>query len=295
MVKSHFVIAWGIVALMFCACSPKVDNQRNKVTPRIKYVNMGSSFASGLGVTKISSTSTVRCWRSHDNYSQQLARRLDLELTDVSCHGAKTTDVFEGTPEQAAQIEAIKTDVGLVTINIGGNDLGYIGGLIAASCLTHKISGDAPKVGMCLTPPTAPTEQDYISTEKQMMKVAEEIKQRAPNAILVFVDYATVLPAQGQCETMPMATTAADSARRIAKNLKDITERVAAANKALLMKASDMTSQHHVCATEKWMRGYPDAKWDFETIPYHPTVESMTAIASELEDLLSKYLSRKLE
>jgi hypothetical protein len=61
---------------------------------------------------------------------------MKLSLTDVSC-GNATTDNILTTPQKdhPPQIDAVTPDTKLVTITIGGNDVGYVPLLMAAALL----------------------------------------------------------------------------------------------------------------------------------------------------------------
>ena len=178
---------------------------------------MGSSFAAGPGVTASADTPPNRCTRSIDNYAHQLARRRNLDLVDVSCGGATTANVLQPWGELPAQIDALTPDTALVTITIGGNDVGFIGGLIMASCsdLADRPTGTAAPT-MCQAmaarraagpqsalPPqiSGPTEESWRSVEAGLDRIAVEVRQRSPGARLVFVDYPLVVPAGKSCPT----------------------------------------------------------------------------------------------
>ncbi len=275
---------------------PKSPEWDNSVLPNLilrgiksggKYVSMGSSFASGPGVTQVVEGSPRRCGRSQDNYAQQVSQVLNLTLVDVSCSGATTEHILGAWNELPAQIDAVDADVELVTVLIGGNDLGYIGNLMLASCLHHEKTSDDPDKKTCWKPGPSVTEDDFRATEARMTQIATAVKNKAPEAVLVFVDYATVLPPEGSCESTPMSLGVADNARTVATRLREMTERVALNSGAIYLKASQLTEEHHVCAQESWMRGYPSAAWTFAEMPYHPTLPAMSAIARALVKALT--------
>lgn len=251
------------------------------------YVAMGSSFASGPGISPSAQGLPARCGRSAMNYAQQLARLRGLDLTDVTCSGAQTKHVLNAWRELPAQLDAVRADTALVTVTIGGNDIGYIGGLINASCaaLVKRSPiqiGVAPKC----RPVQPPTESDYDDLSIQLTTIAQQVRARAPKAVLAFVTYMTVLPPSGVCEAAPITPTQADASRAIASRLAAITAQVAQANGALLIDGAGITRAHHVCAKHPWMQGYA-ANPDWKTqVPYHPTRDAMTAIAAALDKAL---------
>ncbi len=64
-----------------------------------------------------------------------MARRCGLDLHDVTSSGATVEDVLRTSQfGQPPQIGAVTATTDLVTVTIGGNDIGYIPSLIAA-CL----------------------------------------------------------------------------------------------------------------------------------------------------------------
>lgn len=248
-----------------------------------RYVAMGSSFASGPGVTTSADTPANRCTRSADNFAHQLARARKLSLTDVSCGGATSEHVLSGWNELPPQVDALTADTRLVTITIGGNDLKYVGGLMAASCRT----GDAMPGGRTMRcgslPPVTP--QEAAGVERSLDAIAAEVKRRAPNATLVFVEYLALLPDRGGCAITPISTADADRARDAARQLSAITRRVAKRAGAKVLRA-DASRGHDACAAVPWVTGFDPAARGTGKVPYHPNLDGMTAIARSLDRML---------
>lgn len=103
--------------------------------PWKQYVAMGDSFSSGQGVgpyqpgTDIEGPPQNRCRRSqHGAYSQLLngspSTRLSLTAF-VACGGAETWHVINGRDTEGSQLDALSVDTDVVTITIGGNDIGF--------------------------------------------------------------------------------------------------------------------------------------------------------------------------
>lgn len=238
---------------------------------------MGSSFAAGAGVTTSPDDPPNRCGRSIDSYPRQLARRRGLALVDVSCSGATTAHVLGPWNELPAQIDAVDGQTGLVTITVGGNDLGYIGALFRASAC-------APRDGASC-PATSPSAQDYVDVEQRLDTIAREVRRRAPRALIVFVDYQAVLPPDGVCAATPVGDAQADASRALAQRLEEITARVARRNDAFLLRASRLSRGHSACAPEPWMHGVVDRS---QGASYHPNLAGVSAIANALDDLMPR-------
>ena len=266
-----------LTALAGCVSAPGVQ-------PGGKYVAMGSSFAAGPGIPDYYEAQPAPCYRSTQNYAHQLAERLSLTLIDVSCSGATTAHLTGPRGIIPPQLDALTPDTRLVTITIGGNDLGYIGGLVASSCagLQAETGVDAD-CGPLLAPPA---EKTFADLAQRMDAVAKEARRRAPEAQLVFVDYLAVLPEAGTCPATPLNDFAADGARYTARRLAGITRTVAGDNGASIITASEFSKGHDACSAEPWMHGYPRPEAPIKGTLYHPNVAGMTAVADALEELL---------
>ena len=98
-----------------------------------RYVAIGSSFAAGPGITPPATGRPTKARQSQRNYPHLVSRQCGLDLHDVTSSGATVENVLHtsqfGQPPQIAAVTA-RTD--LVTITIGGNDIGYIPSRIAA-------------------------------------------------------------------------------------------------------------------------------------------------------------------
>lgn len=241
-----------------------------------RYVSMGSSYAAGLGIAPYQEGAPARCARSTRNYAHQLAEKRGLTLVDVGCAGAKTSAILQPWGELPAQIDAVTPDTALVTITIGGNDIGLVGGLYGGSCRERGEANCAPQ--------SAPTEADYAALKVAMTGMVKSIRERAPKAQVVLVEYPTILPTQGSCAAAPLADADADAARTKAARLLVVTREAAAAGGASVITTSEISRSHDACAAQPWMNGYPAPG----AAPYHPNLAAMTAIADALDAALPR-------
>lgn len=89
---------------------------------------LGDSYGSGYGVPPYGA-----CGRSDAAYGVQIDGRMRLRLDDfVACAGATTASLVAG-----GQLEALDEDTDVVTLSIGGNDIGWSSAVVA--CL---VGGD---------------------------------------------------------------------------------------------------------------------------------------------------------
>ncbi len=251
--------------------------------PSASYVAMGSSFAAGPGLLPHAVDAPARCGRSTRNYAQQFAALRGLTLDDVSCSAATTQAILEPWKELPAQIDAVGPATRLVTVTIGGNDVGYVGQLLHASCrqLVAQGRGAAERC----RPVNEATDANFAALERSMRTIAAVVRTRAPQAQLVFVDYLTLLPSSQTCAVTPLTAAEADQARATAARLLALTAEVSAVTGALLLRASSLSADHHACATEPWVWGYPAPD---KQAPYHPNLAGMTALAKTLDEVLPR-------
>ncbi len=99
-----------------------------------RYVALGSSMAAGPGIRPRAAGAPRWSGRSARNYAHLIARRYQHDLVDVTFSGATTAHVLterqRGAPPQIAALDGTES---LVTVTIGGNDVGYVPLLMAAS------------------------------------------------------------------------------------------------------------------------------------------------------------------
>jgi lysophospholipase L1-like esterase len=89
------------------------------VAATVRYVALGDSYSSGVGAGSYT-TESGSCLRSTKAYSQLWANaHAPASYRSVACSGAKTTDV------NANQLAALSSTTSLVSITIGGNDVGF--------------------------------------------------------------------------------------------------------------------------------------------------------------------------
>ncbi|MGA8723467.1 MAG: SGNH/GDSL hydrolase family protein [Acidimicrobiales bacterium] len=100
-----------------------------------QYVALGDSYASGLGSFSYlpgTNKSQNGCDQATDGYVKQLATDLGYALGFEACSGATIDSLVEGSN---AQESALGHDTRVVTLSIGGNDVGF------APVLTSCVSG----------------------------------------------------------------------------------------------------------------------------------------------------------
>ncbi|MEX0789623.1 MAG: SGNH/GDSL hydrolase family protein [Actinomycetota bacterium] len=174
----------------------------------LSYVALGDSYTAGPLVLP-HDPNNPGCYRSLLNYPHLLNSRYQFSsFTDVSCSGAKTDDmfapqsIFDG--ENPAQLDALQPATRLVTLQVGGNDIGF--SEIAISCISLLPLGTPCQAIY------APGGVDEISrrineTRPKIDAVLAAIKQRSPEASTYLIGYPSLFPenALGCWPFMPYA------------------------------------------------------------------------------------------
>ena len=135
-----------LVALAATACVDAPSREPRPLPEPDVYVALGDSFASGEGVQPYlagSGDAGDACHRSRSAYATAVAEATGLTLRFRACSGATIADMFrtQRTPGGGNAVGpqlapgVLGPDVALVTLSIGGNDLGF--GPVLRHCVMH--------------------------------------------------------------------------------------------------------------------------------------------------------------
>lgn len=248
--------------------------------PRIgRYVALGSSMAAGPGIRPRAAGSPWRALRSAGNYPHVIARRTGAGLVDVTYSGATTshllTDSQNGAPPQ---IQALDGTEDLVTVTIGGNDVGYVP-LLAAATLppaVRALPAIGPRLRALLDP--GARENALERAAGSLREVGAAVRRSSPRARVMFVDYLTLLPPPDVAD-QPLPADIAALARRVGCRLAALTEAAARETGCEIVAASRASRDHHPWSPDPWTTG-PGLFLPWRPAPFHPTPAGMTAVAA---------------
>lgn len=246
--------------------------------PVKRYVALGSSMAAGPGIRPRAPGSPRAAGRSARNYPHLVAEALGFDLVDVTFSGATTANVLTESQRGAPpQVEALDGTETLVTVTIGGNDVGYVPMLFAAGL--PRTARAVPFLGAKLRDMLDPAarQQALADVGGSLVEVGRTLRRRAPRATVLFVDYLTFLPPPG-VPTPLLADEDVSLGRRIAADLERLTAEAAAAAGCGVVRAADASRDHHSWSVQPWTRG---VGWPLpgRPAPLHPNAEGMRAVA----------------
>jgi lysophospholipase L1-like esterase len=243
-----------------------------------RYAALGSSMAAGPGIRPSADGAPFRAGRSARNYAHLVAERLGLDLVDVTYSGATTANVLtesqNGVPPQA---DALSGSEELVTVTIGGNDVGYVPLLMAAGL--PRLVRSVPLLGRRLREMLDPTARDraLVEVAESLKEVGRTLRQRSPRAKVLFVDYLTLLPPSGTAAP-PLSDVHVALGRRVADTLERLTGEAAADTGCQWVRVAEASRQHHAWSPEPWTTKFG---WPLpgRPAPLHPNAEGMRAVA----------------
>jgi lysophospholipase L1-like esterase len=175
---------------------------------RGSYVALGDSYTAGLGIPE-QTGATAGCGQSTSSYPYLVARSLRLELTDMSCSSATIADMTAAQPTgdgtNPAQLSALSSGTALVTVSIGGNDIGLID-IVTKCAELDLVPALIPGRGSSTLTPcedfytsggTDQIRQRIQAVTGRLADTLTQIRERAPHARVYVVGYPDLLPAGG--------------------------------------------------------------------------------------------------
>ena len=251
-----------------------------------RYVALGSSMAAGPGISPRAAGSPFRAGRSARNYPHLVAERLGYDLLDVTYSGATTANVLRERQHGAPpQVDALDGSEHLVTVTIGGNDVGYVPLLFAATA--PPLLRALPVIGNALRELLDPAarERALADVGTSLREVGQTVRTRAPRARIMFVDDLTLLPPAGT-PAPPLSVAVADLGRHVADRLADITAEAARDTGCEVVATAQASHAHHAWSADPWTVG-AGSLLPWRPKPFHPNAEGMRAVADLIVAALS--------
>jgi len=247
------------------------------------YVALGDSYAAGPLIP--GPGLPLGCLKSSSNYPHRAAASIGLPLRDASCSGAETEhmtqpqNVDPGGPNPP-QFDALDTETTVVSVTIGGNDIGF--SEVFESCITYN-------------PFSSPCKSRYASGDKDQLTeriaaaapkveaVLQGIQARSPAAAVYLLNYPAIFPETGNgCwPQMPVSFTDAPYLRSTQQRLNAMLARQAAANGATLVDWYQASSGHDACegTSTRWVEPLVPGTL---AAPIHPNKAGMLGGANAL-------------
>jgi lysophospholipase L1-like esterase len=270
-----FLAALGGCALVAASAVPAAAHGGSGGS---RYVALGDSYTSGPFIPR---QVDANCARSDHNYPSLVAGQLRASLfKDVSCGGATTENMWKPQGTNGPQLDAVSRNSDLVTVQIGGNDMGF--GSIIGTCA--QLAPQDPTGNPCQRHYGASgVDQLTVEIAKTAPKVArvlEAVHDRAPHARVLVVGYPDLLPDDGSgcAPSVPFATRDFPYLRDTGKRLNLMLRLVARWNHAEYVDTYGPTIGHDMCKSpaERWIEPLQPAS---PAAPAHPNAKGEEAMA----------------
>ena len=250
------------------------------------YVALGDSYGSGPLIPMQVDTG---CQRSSNNYASLLADRLGLALTDATCSGAKTTNMLRpqavqtGPTPSPPQFDRLTKGTDLVTLHIGGNDIGFVD--IALACGQAALT--AVRCAENDATSAATLGAAIAKAGEDIDAVLDGIRARSPHARVLVLGYPSIFRhgEQASCPAMGYGEDDARHLRSIEEQLNAEIARVAKQNGAEYVDTYGPSAGRSAC-------DLPVVRWveplapQHVAMPIHPNLNGMLGVADLLEQVL---------
>ena len=264
-----------------------------------KYIALGDSYQSGEGAYSYqpgTDTAGDQCHRSTKSYPYLVGSALTIDTTSVACSGAVLANLTNGQDGEPAQYKALSDADALVTVGIGGNDLGFAD-IFRACALGPQLSGDYFSVNQTchgrfdkqVNDAIAAIERpDPVTGLSPLGTVYNEIRKRAPRARIIVVGYPKFFIQGGNnivgCNLIWRSDQVWINAK--IKQFDDAIARVAGALGVEYAAGADVFADgHELCDSgEAYLNGVIPDVVNRRAAPesFHPNVSGHQRIADEL-------------
>src|SRR3954447_14261225 len=242
------------------------------------WVGLGDSYAAGPLIPN-QSLSPLGCLRSDHNFAHLAAA--GHSLADVSCSGATTANMT--APQSTSvgtnppQFNALSADTHVVSLQIGGNDIGFTDILencatvnpFGSPCKNRYDSGGVDQISARIS-----------AAAPKVAAVINGIHSRSPSARVLVVNYAAILPASGSgCwPQAPFAFADVPYLRAKEIELNSMLASAAAANGARLVDDYTASLGKDSCksASVRWVEPLVPAN---SAAPFHPNARGEAGVA----------------
>lgn len=242
-----------ITASFAVALAPLLLASPASAQTAVRYVALGDSYSSGVGAGSYTSSSGS-CDRSTKAYSQLWANANDpASYASVACAGATTRSVI------GSQLSALSGRTTLVSITVGGNDVGFSS--VMETCVLDSTSTCVSAINKA--------ESEMTSTlPGSLNSVLTDIAADAPSAEVVVLGYPDLYDLSKSSTCVGLSTTDRTDLNQAAGMLDGQIASAAASHGDAYIDVRPYFARHEICDSSSWLHSV-----NFLDIgeSYHPT------------------------
>ncbi len=218
----------------------------------VNYVAFGDSYSSGLGAGSYGSSGS--CYRSANAYPQLWANaNAPSSFSFVACSGATTTDVIN------SQLSAANASTSLISISIGGNDVGFA--TVMETCVLGSDSS-------CVNAVDQAENEANTVLPGRLDTLFADMKNTAPNAHVVVLGYPEFYDLSKSSTCIGLSTTKRTALNGGADVLDNVIQSAAGRAGFTYVDVRSAFTGHEICDSGSYLHS---VDWAFLQDSYHPT------------------------
>lgn len=203
-----------------------------------RYVALGDSYSSGVGAGSYISSSGS-CDRSANAYSQLWANAHDpASYVSAACSGATTGSVI------SSQLSALSSSTTLVSITVGGNDVGFSATM--ETCVLDSTS-------TCLAAISTDESKIASTLPGELNSVLADIRSDAPSARVVVLDYPELYDLSRSSSCIGLSTSDRTALNGAADQLDSAIQAAAARYGDAFVDVRPYFAGHEICDSSRWL------------------------------------------
>ena len=224
----------------------------------VNYVALGDSYSAGVGAGDYYSSSGD-CDRSPNAYPELWdGANAPSSFTFDACSGATTADVV------SSQVSVLSSSTTLVSITIGGNDVGFANTM--ETCVLDSTSS-------CVSAVDAGENEARTQLPGELDNALNAIASHAPNARVVVMDYPELYDLSKSSTCIGLSTTDRTDLNQAADLLDTTIQAAAARHGDTFGDVRGYFSGHEICDSSSWLHSVNILDIDES---YHPTASGQS-------------------
>lgn len=245
-------------AALAAAALPVLVPAEASAQSAVHYVALGDSYSSGVGAGSYIGSSGS-CEQSTKAYPALWdAANQPAAYVSEACSGATTATVL------SSQLSVLSTATTLVSITIGGNDVGFSS--VMETCVLEFTSSCVSAVNKA---------ESLIASQLpgELDSVLSAIKADAPNARVVVLDYPDLYDLSKSSSCIGLSTTDRTDLNNGANDLDSQIQAAAARHGDVFADVRGAFSGHEICDSSSWLHSV-----NFLDVSesYHPTASGQS-------------------
>lgn len=259
--RRYAAVSVALASVLLAACGS------GHGAPPLSYVSLGDSFSAGQGLPG----GVQPCGRAPGAYPELVAAEAKASGSFQACNGASTADVLSG------QVEPLTSATDVVTVTIGGNDIGF------APVMTRCVLELPP-----CTRYAGEVDAKLATLPAALAGVYGEVRRRAPKATLLVVGYPQLVADPATLAGPTCAGLTLDEVAFVRAEDGKLNGVVKAATEAAggrYLDASAAFAGHEACTADPWMTG---VSLSDVSASFHPNAAGQAELARLVEAALPR-------